>query len=114
MPLDQDDLRRKQMQQFVDLVAEGILHSWTERGVWTQLAELIKSVGGVSPSGGGGPRVSPSVPCVVERKSGKITRHEKTTVAQLLAEIADTQKLILRETRKRRKKQDVGSKRHEP
>jgi hypothetical protein len=82
----------EKVRMLVEMLGEGIAQNWWQKGYWARFADVIlqrSQQKGMAP--GAGPRVSPSVPCEVTRytEDGKLV--EQTTVADLLAEIADSQ-----------------------
>jgi hypothetical protein len=90
--LSPDQLEK--MSVFVEMLGEGIAQNWWKKGYWARFADVIlqrsHQKGMATP--GTAPRVSPAVPCEVSRYSedGE-AKVETTTVAELLAEIADSQ-----------------------
>lgn len=81
----------------IELLGEGIAQNWWKKGYWHRFADAVVQRAqqkGAGPSGS--PRVSPAVPCEVTRydEEGN-AQAETTTVADLLAEMADNQLDVL-------------------
>jgi hypothetical protein len=93
MPPNVTPEQMEKMQQFVDILAEGIFKNWESKGVFKYLLDQFASQ---IPTGGlngvphnFAPRQEKIV--TVKRKRGNRIVEEPTTGAQLLAEIADKQ-----------------------